>query len=112
MRKIESQMCHAVRQRYEFAKDNTAVSIDRSGERPVAEVRLHGNLIARIGDGFMQLSSAGWETVTTKSRLNALLREGVWGGTGHGIFQKDFYWYLNTPDQGPVDFYDDMLIPA
>ena len=88
MRKIEAQMCHAVRQRYEFAKDNTAVSIDRSGERPVAEVRLHGNLIARIGDGFMQLSSAGWETVTTKSRLNALLREGVWGALVTASFKR------------------------
>ena len=105
-------MCHAVRQRYEFAKDNTSVSIDRSGERPVAEVRLHGNLIARIGDGFMQLSSAGWETVTTKSRLNALLRDGVFNGTGCSIFQKDFYWYLNSAETGTVDFVDGMIIPV
>ena len=104
-------MCSAVRFKHDFAKDNTSVTIVQENERPVAEVRLHNNLIARIGDGFMQLSSAGWETVTTKSRLNALLRDGVFNGTGCSIFQKDFYWYINTPD-GTVDFTDGMTIPC
>jgi len=105
-------MCSAVRFKTDFAKDNTSVTIVEENERPVAEVRLHNNLIARIGDGFMQLSSAGWETVTTKSRLNALLRDGVFNGTGCSIFQKDFYWYLNSPETGTVDFVDGMIIPV
>ncbi len=112
MRKIESQMCSAVRFKHDFAKDNTSVTIVEENERPVAEVRLHNNLIARIGDGFMQLSSAGWETVTTKSRLNALLRDGVFNGTGCSIFQKDFYWYFDSAETGTVDFVDGMIIPV
>lgn len=49
---------------------------------------LHGNIIAFKGrDGALYVTSAGWNTNTTKERLNAL--------PGVSIAQKDFCWFLN-----------------
>ena len=39
----------------------------------------------------MILSSCGWSTVTTKSRLNAILDVFL---DGMSIIQKDFTWYI------------------
>ena len=101
MRKIETEMNAAVLTRRNFSKANTSVSIyDR-----IAEVRLHGNLIARVGDNFVQILDGGWQSVTTKSRLNALLSEVTPDG---GVFQKDYTWYYNSSKVGTVPFMSGM----
>ena len=101
MRKIEAQMNQAVTNRYNFNKANTSVSINDR----IAEVRLHGNLIARVGDNFVQILDGGWQSVTTKSRLNALLRAVTPDG---GVFQKDFTWYYSSSKVGTVPFMSGM----
>ena len=63
----------------------------------VASVFLHNNLIAEIGDNFIRLFDGGWQSVTTKSRLNAILDEH--GLPGEGIFQKKFEWFINLRNQ-------------
>ena len=75
MRKVEQQMNEAILNRKDFIKGNTSVEnyITDTGARE-AVVKLHGNHIATVGDT-LQISDAGWQTVTTKSRLNALLNE-------------------------------------
>ena len=101
MRKIESEMNAAVTNRYNFSKANTQVSIqDR-----IANVYLHGNLIARVGDTFVQILDGGWQSVTTKSRLNALLSAVTPNG---GVFQKDYVWYYNSSKVGTVPFVSGM----
>ena len=69
MRKIEKKMNQAIRSRQNWTSGNTCVFSD-DGSR----VYLHGNLIARVGGPFMDILDGGWQTVTTKSRLNALIR--------------------------------------
>ena len=101
MRKIESQMNAAVTNRYNFSKANTSVSINDR----IAEVRLHGNLIARVGDNFVQILDGGWQSVTTKSRLNALLSSVTPNGS---VFQKDYVWYYNSSKVGTVPFMSGM----
>lgn len=56
-----------------------------------AVVYLHNNAIARYApqDKLLGISNCGWETSTTKSRLNAILRS--LGLTG--IHQHKFVWY-------------------
>ena len=101
MRKIESEMNAAVTNRYNFSKAYTQVSIqDR-----IANVYLHGNLIARVGDTFVQILDGGWQSVTTKSRLNALLSAVTPNG---GVFQKDYVWYYNSQKLGTVPFISGM----
>ena len=101
MRKIETEMNSAVLTRRNFSKANTSVSINDR----IAEVRLHGNLIARVGDNFVQILDGGWQSVTTKSRLNALLSDVSPDGS---VFQKDYVWYYNSSKVGTVPFFSGM----
>ena len=95
MRKIEQQMNEAILNRKDFFKGNTSVEnyITETGARE-AVVKLHGNHIATVGDT-LQICDAGWQTVTTKSRLNALLNEFA---EGCYLFQRNFDWFLGDVD--------------
>lgn len=94
MRTIEKQMLCAIYERKDWRKDNTEVQVVHCGHTlPEIErinVRLHGNHIATIEKDSVVISDTGWQTPTTKSRLNALLRELC----GAGISQNKFKWYL------------------
>ena len=101
MRKIEQQMNEAILNRKDFFKGNTSVEnyITETGARE-AIVKLHGNHIATVGDT-LQICDAGWQTVTTKSRLNALLNEFA---EGCYVFQKNFDWFLGDSDGNVLPF--------
>ena len=101
MRKIEQQMNEAILNRKDFFKGNTSVQhyTTETGARE-AVVHLHGNHIATIGDT-LQISDAGWQTVTTKSRLNALCNEFA---EGCYVFQKNFDWFLGDADGNVLPF--------
>ena len=78
MRKIEEQMNMAIRSRKNWAGSNTTVRCyKKDGITTEIDVLLHGNCIAWFdtASNDFNISSAGWETVTTKSRLNAILEE-------------------------------------
>ena len=90
MRKIESQMCAAVQTNKDWKSGNTSVHFDP--ETGVSIVRLHGNKIAEVSDNDMTIFDGGWQSVTTKSRLNALCD--YFCVDGEGVFQKDFQWYV------------------
>ena len=101
MRKVEQQMNEAILNRKDFFKGNTSVEnyITETGVRE-AIVKLHGNHIATVGDR-LQICDAGWQTVTTKSRLNALLNEFA---EGCYVFQKNFDWFLGDADGNVLPF--------
>ena len=101
MRKIEQQMNEAILNRKDFFKGNTSVQhyTTETGARE-AVVHLHGNHIATIGDT-LQICDAGWQTVTTKSRLNALCNEFAYGCY---VFQKNFDWFLGDADGNVLPF--------
>jgi len=90
MRKVEIQMNHAIRYRRNWAGSNTMVRVSRE----VVEVFLHGNHIASLDTATNQLTikDGGWQSVTTKSRLNALLDEFA---PSRGIFQKNWQWFVS-----------------
>ena len=99
MRKIEAQMNAAIAGHRNWSKDNTSVHVENDG----VYVYLHGHNIATISnEGDIRLSSCGWETVTTKSRLNAILDCFV---HNIGIYQKDWVWYITGRDFD-VPFFD------
>ena len=89
-RKIEIAMCSAVQSGSDFSQANTSVSHNDG----VAVVRLHGNKIAEVGDDFITLFDGGWQSVTTKSRLNALMAE--FCSPGERVFQKAFQWMIKV----------------
>ena len=90
MRKIEQQMNTAIRYRRNWAGSNTMVRVSRE----VIEVFLHGNHIASVDTATNDLTlfDGGWQSVTTKSRLNALLDEFSYGMR---VFQKNFEWFVS-----------------
>lgn len=69
------------------AKFNNTEVVTENG---VSKMYLFGNLIAKIDHsvgGVMRITNAGWDSNTTKERLNGL--------PNVRINQKNFEWYLN-----------------
>ena len=82
-----------------FSSGNTTVVQNRND----MDVFLHGNHIATLCKISMDLRifDGGWQSNTTKSRLNALLEEFA---DSYKVIQKDFTWYV-------VDSYDNSRVP-
>lgn len=104
MRKIETQMNDAITASKDWKLDNTQV-INNEG---VSEVYLHNNLIAKIGDTWMQLFDGGWQSNTTKSRLNALLN--AHGIGNESVFQKNYVWQFRMSDGTTIPFFNGMRL--
>ena len=90
MRKIESQMIAAVQGNRNWSSANTCVTFDP--ETGASKVFLHGNHIATVTEDTLELFDGGWQSVTTKSRLNALCS--AFAYAGEGVFQQDWKWYV------------------
>ena len=90
MRKIEQQMNDAITNNKSWQSANTSVVCDDNG---VSHVYLHGNKIAEVGDDYVQIFDGGWQSNTTKSRLNAILKEHAIDG--ECVYQKNFKWYVD-----------------
>ena len=91
MRKIETLMNEAVANNENWQSSNTSVTYNE--ENDVSIVRLHGHKIAEIGDDYLQIFDGGYQTMTTKSRLNALI-DRFCNAVTDGVFQKDYVWYV------------------
>lgn len=93
MRQIERQMLSAIHNRKDWKCDNTQVQVTyfAHGARMIDRISvfLHGNHIAQIEPNSVAVNACGWKTTTTKSRLNAILREFC----NAGIYQKNKQWY-------------------
>ena len=95
MRLIEQQMVYAVGNKKDWRKDNTEVLYSPS--RDVCCVYLHKNLIATIDDNSVEVYDGGWQSNTTKSRLNALIN-GLCDGYKCGIYQRKFEWFIQDDE--------------
>lgn len=97
MRKIEQAMIKAIKdQRAGWQSGNTSVECALGA----CEVRLHGNSIARITEDAVCVTLAGWPTPTTRSRLNAILREFIPGGH---VYQSEHCQYVAVLGGGAFD---------
>ena len=112
MRKIETLMNKAISNKTDWSNSNTSVEYHPSEN--LSEVRLHGHLIAWYDhkENTLGVSNCGWETNTTKSRLNAILSNFYYGV---GIFQKNFQWFIqdsreSTNISTKKWFYNGMIV--
>tara|TARA_X000000368_G_C23018100_1_gene706709 strand:- start:1306 stop:1641 length:336 start_codon:yes stop_codon:yes gene_type:complete len=107
MRKIEMRMNNALRNQTNFTSGNTAIFTTGNESR----VYLHSNLIATIyRDGNVvevTLFDGGWQSNTTKSRLNAICSEFL---NGARVFQKNWNWFLQSGRGLVRDFDNGMHI--
>ena len=100
MRKIETQMNAAIQSNKNWSNGNTSVQFDSTDN--VSRVYLHGNHIATVSDDSVQLFDGGWQSVTTKSRLNAICDE--FAADGEGVFQQNFKWFVRQFDESTNSF--------
>lgn len=120
MRKIEQQMLDAIDSGRNWHSGNTRVE-----QRPViagleVEVTLHGHLIAKgyfRGEdrpGRWEVTLAGWDTATTRSRLSAIVRHvSRLGPDGLGVSSRKGQPYLHDyAGKRPIDCWGWHLVTA
>ena len=108
MRQIEKNMNRAIRTQSNWSGSNTTVFTTDDGLE--STVYLHGNHIATFWHDTRQLQvkDGGWQSNTTKSRLNAILYEFF---TGTRIFQKNFQWFITDyTGKNVLDFVSGRVI--
>lgn len=93
MRKVTEQAIYHFDKCENFKLSNTEVLVELNVNGFDVHLLLHGNLIATkkvnvaTQENTLFITNAGWNTPTTKERLNGL--------DGVGICQKKGQWYLN-----------------
>ena len=104
MRVIEKNMNTAIRNGRDFRSSNTSVthSINSQGQSE-AIIKLHGNHIATVTNDTLVLFDGGWQSNTTKSRLNALCYEFA---TGFSVIQRNWDWFVAEFKGNRQDFAD------
>ena len=108
MRQIEKEMNMAIKSKTAWSKSNSCTTFDNTIEN--CFVYLHGNHIATYNYANKELSlfDGGWQSVTTKSRLNALCNEFA---TGFGVFQKNWDWFVSDFDnKNVIDFFNGVTV--
>ena len=84
MRAITVKAAKALTNGYDFSLSNTRVA--------GRAMYLHGNKIAEYRHGRLCICDGGWQTLTTKERLNGL--------PGVNVYQRRGQWYLNGKQWG------------
>ena len=99
-------MNFAISNKADWSSSNTRVEYNNSTNW--SSIYLHGHQIATFDHNLkaVKLSSCGYETVTTKSRLNAILEEVKYGCK---VFQKQFNWFVSYNNQ-TASFWDGMIL--
>ena len=99
-------MNFAISNKGNWAGSNTSVSYNENTN--CSSVYLHGHQIATFEHNLkaVKLSSCGYQTNTTKSRLNAILDEVKYGCR---VFQKNWNWFVSYNNQ-TQSFFDGMIL--
>ena len=96
----------AITHKTDWSGSNTQVNFNSNTN--CSSIYLHGHLIATFDHNLkaVKIDSCGYQTNTTKSRLNALLEEVKWGCK---VFQKNFDWFVKYNDD-VASFWDGMIL--
>ena len=89
MRIISDEAAGCFYRRENFKLSNTEVKVNK--ERTIVEFLLHGNCIAKKTALCYTIDTCGWNTVTTRERLNALQGVRVQQKKGQ-LFLNDILW--------------------
>jgi len=90
MRQIEREMLSAIKLGKCWRKANTEVF---SNDNLASLVYLHGKHIATVTYNKVSIFDGGYQSNTTKSRLNAIIN-GLCDGRMFGVFQKNYQWFI------------------
>lgn len=95
MRQIERDMLSAIKLGKCWHKANTEVY---TNDNNASLVYLHGNHIATVTYNKVSIFDGGWQTNTTKSRLNAIINE-FCDALTDGVFQKNYQWFIKDNNE-------------
>ena len=100
-------MNQAIRGQRNWAGSNTTVFTTDNGLE--STVYLHGNHIATYFHDTreLQIFDGGWQSVTTKSRLNALCNEFA---DGARVIQRNYTWFLSDLGNRVTPFISGMTV--
>lgn len=73
----------------------------------LTSVVYHNTAVVQFNDKKIILNSGGWETATTKSRMNQTSNQ---YNLGFDVYQVNFTWYVNYKDD-VIPFVDGMELP-
>ena len=68
-------------------------------------VTYHQTNIVSWEDGKITLRSGGWESVTTKRKMNQASHQFA---LGFGVFQRNWEWFVDLPNGETISFVDGM----
>lgn len=88
MRKIEKEMIEAISNGKDYKTDNTSVCSHLDDK--TFRVYLHGHLIVEKQDDELMIDDCGYQTKTTKSRLNCILSH----YNLPTIYSKKYQWFI------------------
>ena len=96
----------AITHKTDWSSSNTRVEYNNLSN--CSSIYLHGHQIATVDHNLkaVKLSSCGYTTNTTKSRLNAILDEVKYGCR---VFQKQWDWFVSYNNQ-TASFWDGMIL--
>ena len=77
----------------------TATKVEHLGKNTL--VWYHSTPVVQFDTDYILLDTGGWETATTKLRMNQASNQ---FGLGYQVYQKDYRWYVVIPQGETVEF--------
>ena len=82
--------------------------VHQSPESCKTEVQLHNTIIVSFTPDTITLNSGGWQTVTTKKRMNEAAD--AWD-LGFGVYQEKGEWWVCFRDPTGANYWRDKRVP-
>lgn len=83
----------------------TTIAPQKDGHNTI-NVTYHRTVVVSYNDRFITLDSGGYQTVTTKRRMN---EASVTFGLGYQVFQVNFSWFVKFNGE-TIPFEDGMIL--
>ena len=80
-------------------RTNVMITVDR-----LAVVYADTLIVDKVGES-ITLDSGGWQTVTTKRKMNQASRQFA---LGYSVYQRNYKWFVDLPNGATVPFEDGM----
>jgi len=75
-------------------------------ENGITKIIYHSTCVVSFNHEMVQLNSNGWQTATTKTRMNQASNQFDLGFT---VYQKDFTWFVEYQGK-TLEFFDHMIL--
>jgi len=72
----------------------------------ITRITYHNTIVVSFDERRIVLDSGGWETATTKTRMNQTSNQ---FDLGYQVYQKDFEWFVDFKGE-TFDFYDGIKL--